>query len=55
MIVEDLYAHIKAEGGTAGMVGRMQTREQLYEIIDYHAYEALDAGIAKSVLPKDGE
>ena len=53
--VEDLYAHIKAEGGTEGMVGRMQTREQLYEIIDYHAYEALDAGIAKSVLPKAGE
>jgi len=53
--VEDLYAHIKAEGGTEGMVGRMQTREQLYEVIDYHAYEALDAGIAKSVLPKAGE
>ena len=33
----------------------MQTREQLYEIIDYHAYEAQDAGIAKSVLPKAGE
>jgi methylisocitrate lyase len=30
----------------------MQTRARLYEAIGYHDYEALDASIVKSLLPK---
>ena len=31
---------------------KMQTRGRLYEVIGYHDYEALDASIVKSLLPK---
>jgi hypothetical protein len=31
----------------------MQTRRQLYELIGYHDYEALDQAIAQSVLPDE--
>ncbi|WP_420393741.1 methylisocitrate lyase [Acuticoccus sp.] len=49
--IEDLYAAIRADGGTHTRVGRMQPRAALYETIGYHDYEALDASIARSVLP----
>lgn len=52
--VEDLYTHIRTNGGTQGMENRMQTRGELYEVIGYHDYEALDSGIARSVLPTAG-
>jgi methylisocitrate lyase len=47
----DLYAAIAREGGTQTMLDRMQTRAELYETIDYAGYEALDAGIVKTVVP----
>lgn len=50
---EDLYAAIRRDGGTAGMIDRMQTREQLYATIGYTDYEALDAAIVRSVAPAD--
>jgi methylisocitrate lyase len=31
----------------------MQTRRELYELIGYHDYEALDDAIARSVLPDE--
>lgn len=51
--VHELYAHIRAEGGTEGMKGRMQTRAELYRTIGYHDYEVLDGRIARSVLPSE--
>jgi methylisocitrate lyase len=48
---EDLYAAIRADGGTHNMVDRMQTRAELYDAIGLHAYEALDASIVRSVVP----
>lgn len=51
--VRELYAQIRAEGGTDGMKGRMQTRAELYRTIGYHDYEALDGSIARSVLPSE--
>ncbi|MFH5949267.1 methylisocitrate lyase, partial [Roseomonas xinghualingensis] len=39
--MEELYAAINRDGGTQGMVERMQTRAQLYDTIGYHDYEAL--------------
>ncbi len=50
--MEDLYGAIRKDGGTQNLVGRMQTRAQLYETIGYHAYEALDASLIRTVVPE---
>jgi methylisocitrate lyase len=49
--VEELYASIRANGGTHKMVDRMQTRAELYATIGYHEYEALDASLVKTIIP----
>ena len=46
-----LYAAIRRDGGTHKMLDRMQTRDELYETIGYHRYEALDASIVATVVP----
>ncbi len=46
-----LYERIAQEGGTASLLGQMQTRQELYETIRYGEYEALDAAIVKSLPP----
>jgi methylisocitrate lyase len=51
---EELYAALKRDGGTHNMVGRMQTRAELYATIGYHDYEALDASIVTTILPETG-
>jgi methylisocitrate lyase len=39
-----VYQAIRRDGTQAGMLGEMQTREELYRYLDYHAYESrLDA------------
>lgn len=48
---EDLYAAIKRDGGTHNMLGRMQTRAELFATIGYSDYEKLDASIVMSVPP----
>jgi len=48
---EDLYAAIRRDGGTHGVVDRMQTRAELYATIDYAGYEALDQSITSTVVP----
>jgi methylisocitrate lyase len=50
--MEELYAAINNDGGTHKMIGRMQTRAQLYETIKYHEYEALDSTLVKTVVPQ---
>lgn len=50
--IERLYAAIRRDGGTHGMVDHMQTRAELYEAIGYHAYEALDASLVKTIIPE---
>jgi methylisocitrate lyase len=50
--MEELYAAIRRDGGTQNMVGRMQTRAQLYDTIGYHDYEALDASLIRTVVPE---
>jgi methylisocitrate lyase len=50
--MEDLYATIRGTGGTMAMLDRMQTRAELYATIGYHDYEALDASLTKTVIPK---
>ncbi|MCU0945033.1 MAG: methylisocitrate lyase [Rubritepida sp.] len=49
--MEQLYAQIRAEGGTHNALARMQTRAELYETIGYHAYEALDASLVRTIIP----
>ena len=48
---EELYAAVRREDGPRSLIGRMQTRQELYETIAYSEYEALDASIVKTVLP----
>ena len=48
---ESLYGTIKREGSTQSELPNMQTRQELYETIDYAGYEALDASIVRSALP----
>lgn len=48
----ELYAAIRRDGGTHGQVDRMQTRQELYDTIGLHDYEALDASIVKTIVPE---
>jgi methylisocitrate lyase len=50
--VAELYAHIAADGGAEGLLPRMQSRADLYDAIGYHAFEALDDSVARSVVPE---
>jgi methylisocitrate lyase len=48
----DLYASIKANGGTHKMVEHMQTRAELYDTIRLHDFEDLDASIIRTIVPQ---
>jgi methylisocitrate lyase len=47
----ELYAAISRDGGTHGVVERMQTRAELYATIGLHDYEALDSSIVETIVP----
>ncbi|MDI1285020.1 MAG: methylisocitrate lyase [Reyranella sp.] len=49
---ERVYAAIKRDGGTQNALDQMQTRQELYDTIRYHEYEALDASLVKTVVPQ---
>jgi methylisocitrate lyase len=49
---EQVFAAIKRDGGTQNVLDRMQTRQELYDTIRYHEYEALDASLVKTVVPQ---
>ncbi len=46
-----LYRHIQDNGGCGALVDKMTSRADLYDTIGYYDYEALDEGIAKTVVP----
>lgn len=48
---ERLYAALAAEGRTSAMLGEMQTRAELYDLIGLAEFEALDASIARTIVP----
>ncbi len=50
--MEDCYTTLAADGTQTRLLERMQSRRELYDVIDYEAYEALDTTIAKSILPR---
>ena len=47
-----LYATLKRDGGAQAMLDQMQTRAELYQLIGYHEYEALDSSIVATVVPQ---
>jgi methylisocitrate lyase len=47
-----LYAALKRDGGAQSMLDEMQTRAELYDLIAYHQYEALDSSIVQTVVPQ---
>jgi methylisocitrate lyase len=49
--IEELYRCLARDGSTSAMLERMQTRAELYDLIGYHEFEALDESIASSVIP----
>jgi methylisocitrate lyase len=49
---EGVYAAIQRDGGTQNVIDGMQTRQELYDTIRYHEYEALDASLVKTVVPQ---
>ena len=48
---QTLYQRIAEDGEARGMVDAMLTRQQLYDLIGYHDYEALDASIVRTITP----
>jgi methylisocitrate lyase len=50
---EELFATLRQEGTQVSLLGRMQTRAELYEVLDYFSYEELDRHIARSRLPDE--
>ncbi len=50
--MERLYRTLVTEGTTRGLIGEMQTRAELYELLGYFAYEEFDATLARSTLPE---
>jgi methylisocitrate lyase len=49
---EQLFDELQRTGTQAALIDRMQSRAELYETIDYYAYEALDSHIAHTVVPE---
>jgi methylisocitrate lyase len=47
-----LYAALKRDGGAQNMLDQMQTRSELYDLIGYHDYEALDSSIVETIVPQ---
>ncbi len=48
---EVLYRELAEHGTTASLIDNMQTRVQLYDLIDLEGYEALDSSIIASRVP----
>lgn len=49
---EKLYAAIRGDGETKAMLDEMQTRAELYRLIGLKDFEALDASIVQSIIPR---
>jgi methylisocitrate lyase len=53
MAQQELFAALKRDDGAQNMVERMQTRQELYQLIGYHEFEALDSSIVRTILRED--
>ncbi|WP_067935173.1 methylisocitrate lyase [Alicyclobacillus kakegawensis] len=52
---ERVFTEIMEKGTQKDSLPSMQTREELYETIQYYAFESLDGKIARTVLPQLGK
>jgi methylisocitrate lyase len=51
----EVYRTIRKDGTQAAAVPKMQTRAELYDFLDYHAYERqLDALRERTISPEQG-
>jgi methylisocitrate lyase len=50
----DTYSELVEKGTQAGMIGKMRTRKELYEIIDYDDYEEMDESWAQRASEPTG-
>jgi len=41
--MEETYVELKRSGSQEGMLDRMMTREDIYNLIDYYSYESFDS------------
>jgi methylisocitrate lyase len=48
---DKLYATLRRDGSASALLPDMLTRQELYALIGYSDYEALDATLVKTVLP----
>ncbi len=53
--VEQAYRELAKTGSQQNLLPTMQTRSELYDLIQYRNYEDLDERIAKTILPTLGE
>ena len=49
--LHELYDVLAREGSVESYLPRLSTRAEMYDVIRYADYEALDGSIAKSVVP----
>ena len=50
--MEKFYDELASTGTAEGTVDQMQTRAELYDVIHYFGYEALDSKIQRTILPQ---
>ncbi len=51
---EMVFTELMTEGTQVKRLDTMQTRQELYDIIEYNKYESLDSKISKTILPDIG-
>ena len=51
-LVKPFLANSEADLAELFQNSRMQSRAELYDLIGYHDYEALDASIVETVVPQ---
>jgi methylisocitrate lyase len=51
-VVEEALDVLAATGTQESLVGRMQTRSRLYELVDYASYQQFDEEIFNFELPE---
>jgi methylisocitrate lyase len=49
--MKDLYENLRQNDGQGTYLDKLMKRSDIYEVIGYHNYEALDETISKSVVP----
>lgn len=51
-VLEEVYGTLARDGSIAAMLPRLQTRAELYDVLRYSEYEALDGSLIASRLPE---